>query len=647
MSYQVLARKWRPQTFSELVGQDHVKSAISNALNNDKLHHAYLFTGTRGIGKTTIARIFAKSINCEVGQSDHPCGKCGTCIDIADGRYVDLLEIDAASRTKVEDTRELLDNVQYKPTRGRYKVYLIDEVHMLSKHSFNALLKTLEEPPEHVKFLLATTDPQKLPVTVLSRCLQFNLKQLSKEQITAQLSHILDLENVNHDKQALSLLATAANGSMRDALSLTDQAIAQGNNSIVKDDVVNMLGLLDNTLILKIVKSLIDKDHNACFQLFEQLCADAPDFNQVLSQLMSCLHQISLTQIVPDVCKLETSHPKAIYVLAKSATAEYIQLLYQIALQGKRDLPHAPEPRTGVQMTLLRMLAFTPVPKKAISQDAFLLDVHDNDEKTHLPLETSIATQPNVHVEKEDLSTQATAERDAVGANTDLIEAESVPTSSLVSDHTGSENAIPPSINEDKMLLEKTRQNMAALDDLLRSDQKEGSKGRPKKPDADISTTSVVTESAEFKSLPTTQVQEKVKPKLDNGEKLKNAFQIDMWSDLINQLDITGMPKQLLLHARLDRIEDDCFISINQNSKHLTEESIILEVERALSSKYGRPMKLHITEDMVDNAPIQLQQNINNMRQQFARDVVAQDEAIQHVIATFDAKIIDDSIKPK
>ncbi|MBT1449867.1 DNA polymerase III subunit gamma/tau [Glaciecola sp. XM2] len=360
MSYQVLARKWRPQTFSELVGQQHVVDAITNALDNDKLHHAYLFTGTRGVGKTTIARIFSKSLNCEEGQSANPCGKCATCQDISDGRYVDLLEIDAASRTKVEDTRELLDNVQYKPTRGKYKVYLIDEVHMLSKHSFNALLKTLEEPPEHVKFLLATTDPQKLPVTILSRCLQFSLKALSAEQIQGQLSHILSAENIQFEPSALAQLARAAAGSMRDALSLTDQAIAQGNNTVMPNAVVQMLGLLDKNQVLRLAKYIAERDHANAMAQLDEICADSPDYAQVLSQLLALLHQIALTQIVPDICKLDTTVAKPIYTLSKSISSEHIQLLYQIGLNGKRDLPFAPDPLTGLQMTIMRMLAFSP-----------------------------------------------------------------------------------------------------------------------------------------------------------------------------------------------------------------------------------------------------------------------------------------------
>jgi len=360
MSYQVLARKWRPGKFSELVGQEHVVSAISNALDNDRLHHAYLFTGTRGVGKTTIARIFSKSLNCEEGQGANPCGQCNTCKEIEQGNYVDLLEIDAASRTKVEDTRELLDNVQYKPTRGRYKVYLIDEVHMLSKHSFNALLKTLEEPPPHVKFLLATTDPQKLPITILSRCLQFNLKAMSREQIVGQLTHILQQEQLAFEAPALALLARAAQGSMRDALSLTDQAIAQGGNRVMASVVTDMLGLMDKNQLLKVIHAVVNKSPAEVLQLVNDIAEQAPDYDNVHSELASLLHQIALTQWVPEACKLETTSAKAIFQLAKTISAEQVQLLYQIALQGRKDLPFAADGKSAFEMTLMRMMAFAP-----------------------------------------------------------------------------------------------------------------------------------------------------------------------------------------------------------------------------------------------------------------------------------------------
>jgi DNA polymerase-3 subunit gamma/tau len=369
MSYQVLARKWRPNSFAELVGQEHVVSAISNALDNDRLHHAYLFTGTRGVGKTTIARIFSKSLNCELGLSATPCGKCSTCVEIEQGNFIDMLEIDAASRTKVEDTRELLDNVQYRPSRGRFKVYLIDEVHMLSKHSFNALLKTLEEPPPHVKFLLATTDPQKLPVTILSRCLQFNLKALSRTQISQQLAFILQQEQLECETEALNQLARAAQGSMRDALSLTDQAIAQGNGVVSLAIVTDMLGLMDKNVVLKLLNAVLQKHADEAMQLVETMSMQAADFSQVLAELMSLLHQVALTQLVPEVCKLETIAARAIYQIAKGVAPEHIQLLYQIALNGKKDLPHAADSRSGLEMTLLRMLAFCPDNLKLAPED--------------------------------------------------------------------------------------------------------------------------------------------------------------------------------------------------------------------------------------------------------------------------------------
>ncbi len=373
MSYQVLARKWRPGKFAELVGQEHVVAAIANALDNDRLHHAYLFTGTRGVGKTTIARIFSKSLNCEEGQGANPCGVCATCKEIEHGNYVDLLEIDAASRTKVEDTRDLLDNVQYKPTRGRYKVYLIDEVHMLSKHSFNALLKTLEEPPPHVKFLLATTDPQKLPITILSRCLQFNLKALSREQISGQLTHILTQENIPYEDAALGLLARAANGSMRDALSLTDQAIAQGDNQVVKQIVTDMLGLMDRHMLVKLLYAVAQKQPQEVLGIVQQMAEQAPDYGQVLAELSSLLHQIALTQWVPEACKLETTSAKAIYSLAKQMSSEQVQLLYQISLHGRKDMPYAADGKSALEMTLLRMMSFAPAapvddPEKLISE---------------------------------------------------------------------------------------------------------------------------------------------------------------------------------------------------------------------------------------------------------------------------------------
>jgi DNA polymerase-3 subunit gamma/tau len=359
MSYQVLARKWRPRQFSELVGQQHVKTALANALNSDRLHHAYLFTGTRGVGKTTIARIFAKSLNCETGITATPCGQCSTCLEIDGGNYVDLMEIDAASRTKVEDTRDLLDNVQYAPSRGRYKVYLIDEVHMLSRHSFNALLKTLEEPPPHVKFLLATTDPQKLPVTVLSRCLQFSLKALTVAQIQQHLATVLQAEQLPFDDAALALLAKAAKGSLRDSLSLTDQAIALGNGEVRLQLVREMLGLLDTSWALQLLQSLFAADLAVLQHSLQQLMGQQADYLQVLDDLLALLHLTALTQFEPAAAE-HSDYADTIRQFAASQSPEALQLYYQLLVSGKRDLPYAPEPAIGLEMALLRALAFVP-----------------------------------------------------------------------------------------------------------------------------------------------------------------------------------------------------------------------------------------------------------------------------------------------
>jgi DNA polymerase III subunit gamma/tau len=359
MSYQVLARKWRPRTFAELVGQQHVVKPLVNALDRNHLHHAFLFTGTRGVGKTTLARILAKSLNCETGVSSQPCGKCSACIEVDEGRFLDLIEVDAASRTKVEDTRELLENVQYAPSRGRYKVYLIDEVHMLSGHSFNALLKTLEEPPPHVKFLLATTDPQRLPVTVLSRCLQFNLKRLSLTEITQQLEKILAAENVEHDAAAVRLLARAADGSMRDGLSLLDQAIAYGGGHVAESDVRAMLGTIDQDAVERLLAGLASGDAKALLAVIADVVDHGADCAALLEELLASLHRIALTQVDPALA--DDDNAERLRRHAKALAPEDVQLYYQIGLIGRRDLSLAPDPRTGVEMTLLRMLAFRPV----------------------------------------------------------------------------------------------------------------------------------------------------------------------------------------------------------------------------------------------------------------------------------------------
>ncbi|WP_137817301.1 DNA polymerase III subunit gamma/tau [Pseudomonas sp. 2FG] len=360
MSYQVLARKWRPRSFREMVGQTHVLRALINALDSQRLHHAYLFTGTRGVGKTTIARIIAKCLNCETGISSTPCGVCSVCKEIDEGRFIDLIEVDAASRTKVEDTRELLDNVQYAPSRGRFKVYLIDEVHMLSTHSFNALLKTLEEPPPHVKFLLATTDPQKLPVTILSRCLQFSLKNMPPERVVEHLTHVLGVENVPFEEDALWLLGRAADGSMRDAMSLTDQAIAFGEGKVLAADVRAMLGTLDHGQVYGVLQALLEGDARGLIEAVRHLAEQGPDWSGVLAEILNVLHRVAIAQALPEAVDNGQGDRDRVLALAQALPSEDVQFYYQMGLIGRRDLPLAPDPRSGFEMVLLRMLAFRP-----------------------------------------------------------------------------------------------------------------------------------------------------------------------------------------------------------------------------------------------------------------------------------------------
>ena len=360
MSYQVLARKWRPRTFQDMVGQSHVLKALGNALDQDRLHHAYLFTGTRGVGKTTLARILAKCLNCEKGVSSTPCGECDACVSIDEGRFIDLIEVDAASRAKVDETRELMDNVQYAPTNGRYKVYLIDEIHMFSNHSFNALLKTLEEPPPHVKFLLATTEPKKLPVTILSRCLQFNLSHLTQDQITKQIEMILSQESVKFDQGSAELVARGADGSMRDALSLLDQAIAYGGGELEESQVRAMMGTIESADLYGLIQALIDADADALLNTIETIALQSPDFDSLLSELLSLLQKIAIIQVLPENSGNALKANETLMQFANGMNKEDTQLYYQIGMMGRKDLYLAPDPKSGFEMVMVRMLAFRP-----------------------------------------------------------------------------------------------------------------------------------------------------------------------------------------------------------------------------------------------------------------------------------------------
>lgn len=702
MSYQVLARKWRPQTFSELVGQQHVVDAITNALVNDKLHHAYLFTGTRGVGKTTIARIFSKSLNCEQGQSANPCGQCSTCKDISDGRYVDLLEIDAASRTKVEDTRELLDNVQYRPTRGKYKVYLIDEVHMLSKHSFNALLKTLEEPPEHVKFLLATTDPQKLPVTVLSRCLQFSLKALSVEQIQGHLSRILEQEKIPSEASAIAQIARAAQGSIRDSLSLTDQAIAQGNNQVSLAVVANMLGLLNKNHILKLVKHICERDSVNAINQLDDICSQSPDYFQVLSQLLGLLHQIALTQVVPEVCKLDSDSAKGIYTLANSVSKEQVQILYQIGVNGKRDLPHAPDARTGLQMTILRMLAFSPVQKIDLDVDSLINNDPDLPAFESLPepkipsltqsVEPEVKEEPKVDVEKtmefsgDELNQNSEMEEtlhpsmpeqrteDLPGAADRDLPPSNVNDQSNYAEPAHFNDEHPPMLDEEPPMFndmfgdepehiqavqnkgEQASQNTSkSTYDLLKvskelkqyTEDKEGDSG-VKKPEADTKTAEAV--APEFAYQLGYEFQPfsgSLSAFLENGEKLVKSAQIDSWSAFIDETGIQALTRQLLIHANCAKLENPLRISLLEEHKHLCEEASVEKIQSTLSDLFEQSFEVTIEFGQTQNTPFQIQSRINDMRMAYALQLISSETSIQELVKAFDAKVIDDSVEAR
>lgn len=417
MAYQVLARKWRPKTFADLVGQEHVVKALRNALDEGRLHHAYLLTGTRGVGKTTIARILAKSLNCENAVHGEPCGQCESCTQIDSGRYVDLLEIDAASNTGIDNIREVLENAQYAPTAGKYKVYIIDEVHMLSKSAFNAMLKTLEEPPEHVKFILATTDPHKVPITVLSRCLQFVLRNMTTQQVAEHLAHVLDRENVPYQPQALQLLGRAAAGSMRDALSLLDQAIAMGSGKVAEQDVRQMIGAVDKQYLFELLEGIINQNGEALLEKAQEMSARAIGFDSALAELAMLLQRLALIQTIPSALANDDPERETLLRLSQALSGEQIQLYYQCAIHGKQDLPLAPDEYAGFVMTLLRMLAFAPLAASGCDTQSQIehTDLHSDHQKAE-------AEKKPFQLPKSEPIAAPAVEKEAVPSKQDIVE---------------------------------------------------------------------------------------------------------------------------------------------------------------------------------------------------------------------------------
>ncbi|ENG0939101.1 DNA polymerase III subunit gamma/tau [Salmonella enterica] len=641
MSYQVLARKWRPQTFADVVGQEHVLTALANGLSLGRIHHAYLFSGTRGVGKTSIARLLAKGLNCETGITATPCGVCDNCREIEQGRFVDLIEIDAASRTKVEDTRDLLDNVQYAPARGRFKVYLIDEVHMLSRHSFNALLKTLEEPPAHVKFLLATTDPQKLPVTILSRCLQFHLKALDVEQIRHQLEHILNEEHIAHEPRALQLLSRAADGSLRDALSLTDQAIASGDGQVSTQAVSAMLGTLDDDQALSLVEAVVDANGERVMSLLNEAAARGIEWEALLVEMLSLLHRIAMVQLSPaalgsDMAAIE----QRMRELARTVPPGDLQLYYQTLLIGRKELPWAPDRRMGVEMTLLRALAFhprMPLPEPETPRQSFA------------PVApTAIMTPPQVPQQSAPASQTSPASLPAstsqvLAARNQLQRAQGV-TKTKKSEPAAASRARPV--------------NNSALERLASVSERVQARPAP----SALETAPVKKEAYRWKATtPVVQTKEVVatpkalKKALEHektpelaAKLAAEAIERDPWAAQVSQLSLPKLVEQVALNAWKEQNGNAVCLHLRSTQRHLNSSGAQQKLAQALSDLTGTTVELTIVED--DNpavrTPLEWRQAIYEEKLAQARESIIADNNIQTLRRFFDAELDEESIRP-
>lgn len=649
MSYQVLARKWRPQTFADVVGQEHVLTALANGLSLGRIHHAYLFSGTRGVGKTTIARLLAKGLNCETGITATPCGQCDNCREIEQGRFVDLIEIDAASRTKVEDTRDLLDNVQYAPARGRFKVYLIDEVHMLSRHSFNALLKTLEEPPSHVKFLLATTDPQKLPVTILSRCLQFHLKALDVDQIRNQLERVLQAEQITSDQRALQLLARAADGSMRDALSLADQAIAMGQGQVTTATVSQMLGTLDDEQPLAILEALVSADGEKVMAQVAQAASRGVDWENLLVETLALLHRIAMVQLLPSVLDNHyAAIEQRVRELARTLPPTDVQLYYQTLLVGRKELAFAPDRRMGVEMTLLRALAFHP---KAVIPE---------------PVAPVVQVAPAQIAQPQAPSAQPTQFQDAPPPLGQAAPQNNQPanlpdaTAQLLKARTQllRQGASTPKKNE-PAAPGKARPANSALERLAsvteRSQQRLAEKQvqeKPAKPEAYRwrALTEPEPESeplATPKALRTALEHEKT-PEL-SAKLVVESLERDPWAAEIDKLKIPKLVQQLALNAVKQQLEPGKIcLRLRSSQRHLNSPSAQKVLTDALGELYGSPVELTVVEDdnPAERTPLEWRQAIYEEKLAQARQSIVADTNIQTLRRFFDADLDEESIRP-
>lgn len=645
MSYQVLARKWRPHTFSEVVGQQHVLKPLTHALTTQRLHHAWLLTGTRGVGKTTIARILAKSLNCEQGITPQPCGTCGACKAIDEGRFVDLLEIDAASRTKVEDTRELLDNVQYKPTQGRYKVYLIDEVHMLSRHSFNALLKTLEEPPEHVKFLLATTDPQKLPITVLSRCLQFNLKALSRQEIADHLQHVLDAESIPYDAPALQHLARAAQGSLRDALSLTDQAIAQGEQKVTNAAVQQMLGNVPGYELAALLHAIIHGHPQQTLDLVDKVAGQVPDIGSLLTELQRLVHQLALVQQVPASAEL-FAFTDAEQKLVQLIPAELLHIFYDILSLGRRDLNYAVDSRSGVEMTILRLLAFRPE----------VIEVHETSPDTvtreepmrTAPVHSELVPEPEPETEPESrfepeppLASQPEPKPEPEP------EPEPEPTSSSA-DSVRALIATRDALDQKKNNNQRASQAVQTAPEFVKEPEPAAESTLELDPEPELETdpeANLSTPSPSHQSEHATEVSTTSREAYASD--VRKAAEVDGWAAIIDNLDIHGLPRQLAMNSTYELTEPgQCIIRLRQQWAHLLSDGPVQVLSTALKDSLDVSTVRIEVAPSEQQTPVEIQAEIDRQRLLRARQNLQDDPLAQALQNTFQAQLIEDSIQP-
>ncbi|AHM72702.2 DNA polymerase III subunit gamma/tau [Yersinia hibernica] len=654
MSYQVLARKWRPKTFADVVGQEHVLTALANGLSLGRIHHAYLFSGTRGVGKTSIARLLAKGLNCETGITATPCGICANCLEIEQGRFVDLIEIDAASRTKVEDTRELLDNVQYAPARGRFKVYLIDEVHMLSRHSFNALLKTLEEPPAHVKFLLATTDPQKLPVTILSRCLQFHLKVIDVEVIRAQLEKILLAEQISSDARALQLLARAADGSMRDALSLTDQAIAMGDGQVTTATVSQMLGTLDDEQPLAIIEALVSADGARVMAQLEQAASRGVDWENLLVETLSLLHRIAMVQLLPSMLDnhYATIEPR-LRELARTLPPTDIQLYYQTLLVGRKELAYAPDRRMGVEMTLLRALAFHP---KAIIAEPQIVSasppaaIADNTSVSQ-HMQAALHTQHAPQHEAPPLGAAVQVNTELPDSTAQLLQArtqllrQSGTTTAKKNEPAAPGKARPANSTLERLasVTERSQQRLAAKSTEEKKPAKKEAYRWTAQNQPEVAAEPVATPKALRSAL-----EHEKTPEL-SAKLAQEAMLRDPWAAEIDKLQIPKLVQQLALNAFKEEIEPgNICLHLRSAQRHLNSPAAQKALADALSELHGNAVTLSVIEDdnPAERTPLEWRQAIYEEKLVQARQSIIADNNIQTLRRFFDAELDEESIRP-